>query len=89
MALEALLATTGNPSFRAAVDQGLRWLVDSVESNDFINPSPIGFYFAKLWYYEKLYPLVFTVSALGQAVRRSAQESDSQPAQPRPVAIKM
>jgi squalene-hopene/tetraprenyl-beta-curcumene cyclase len=32
-------------------------------------PSPIGLYFAKLWYYEKLYPLIFTVSALGQALR--------------------
>ena len=26
---------------------------------------PIGFYFAKLWYYEKLYPLIYTVRALG------------------------
>ena len=28
----------------------------------------IGFYFARLWYYEKLYPLVFSVSALGRAM---------------------
>ena len=27
--------------------------------------SPIGFYFAKLWYFERLYPLIFTVGALG------------------------
>jgi len=27
-------------------------------------PSPIGFYFANLWYYEKLYPIIFTVAAL-------------------------
>ena len=33
--------------------------------------APIGFYFAKLWYYEKLYPLLFAVAALGQAIRRS------------------
>jgi squalene-hopene/tetraprenyl-beta-curcumene cyclase len=32
--------------------------------------APVGFYFAKLWYYEKLYPLVFTVAALGDATRR-------------------
>jgi len=25
-----------------------------------------------LWYYEKLYPLIFTVAALGQAVRLEA-----------------
>jgi len=29
--------------------------------------SPIGFYFAKLWYYEKLYPIIFTVGALNRA----------------------
>ena len=28
---------------------------------------PIGFYFAKLWYYERTYPLVFTVQALEKA----------------------
>ncbi len=32
-------------------------------------PAPIGFYFAKLWYWERLYPLVWTVSALGLANR--------------------
>jgi squalene-hopene/tetraprenyl-beta-curcumene cyclase len=34
-----------------------------------MEPSPIGFYFAKLWYFERLYPLIFTVAAL----RRAAQ----------------
>ena len=31
--------------------------------------TPIGLYFAKLWYDEKLYPLVFTVAALERAAR--------------------
>jgi squalene-hopene/tetraprenyl-beta-curcumene cyclase len=52
-----------------AVARGLAWLVDAVESGRFRDPSPIGFYFAKLWYFEKLYPLVFTVAALGRATR--------------------
>jgi len=26
--------------------------------------SPIGFYFASLWYFEELYPLVFATAAL-------------------------
>jgi squalene-hopene/tetraprenyl-beta-curcumene cyclase len=34
-----------------------------------MNPSPIGFYFAKLWYFERMYPLVFAVSALGRVKR--------------------
>jgi squalene-hopene/tetraprenyl-beta-curcumene cyclase len=41
-----------------------------VETGRHRDSSPIGLYFAKLWYYEKLYPLVFTVSALGQSIRR-------------------
>jgi len=53
------------------VQRGMNWLVEAVESGRFREPSPIGFYFAKLWYYEKLYPLIFTVAALGRAVRAS------------------
>ena len=51
----------------SSVERGLVWLIDAVESGRFREPSPIGFYFAKLWYFEKLYPLIFTVAALGRA----------------------
>lgn len=51
------------------VERGIAWLIDAVESGRYREPSPIGFYFAKLWYYEKLYPLIFTVAALGRALR--------------------
>jgi squalene-hopene/tetraprenyl-beta-curcumene cyclase len=54
-----------------AVERGVAWLVEAVESFRFREPSPIGFYFAKLWYYEKLYPIIFTVAALGRATLRS------------------
>jgi squalene-hopene/tetraprenyl-beta-curcumene cyclase len=50
-----------------AVQRGVAWLVEAVESGRFREPSPIGFYFAKLWYFEKLYPLISTVAALGRA----------------------
>ena len=50
----------------AAVDAGVSWLVGRVESGAWREPAPIGFYFAKLWYYERLYPLIFTVGALGR-----------------------
>jgi squalene-hopene/tetraprenyl-beta-curcumene cyclase len=64
---------------RSAVDQGLLWLIQQVESGGFRRPSPIGFYFAKLWYYERLYPIIFTVGALRVAVesyhRMEAPES--------------
>jgi squalene-hopene/tetraprenyl-beta-curcumene cyclase len=40
-----------------------------VENGAFRDPAPIGFYFAKLWYFERLYPLIFTVGALGAEKR--------------------
>jgi squalene-hopene/tetraprenyl-beta-curcumene cyclase len=45
------------------------WLVAQVEAGGLNQPTPIGFYFAKLWYYEKLYPVIFTLAALGRARR--------------------
>ena len=54
----------------AAVNNGLAWLVQQVESGGLAKPTPIGFYFAKLWYFEKLYPIIFTVAALGRARRK-------------------
>jgi squalene-hopene/tetraprenyl-beta-curcumene cyclase len=60
------------PDSREAVDRGIEYLVRRVEDGTFTDASPIGFYFAKLWYFEKLYPIIFTVAALGRAVRRLA-----------------
>jgi squalene-hopene/tetraprenyl-beta-curcumene cyclase len=54
---------------REPVARGVAWLVAAVESGRFREASPIGFYFAKVWYFEKLYPLIFTVAALGRAAR--------------------
>lgn len=49
--------------------RGLTWLCEAVETGKYREASPIGFYFAKLWYFEKLYPIIFTVAAFGRAVR--------------------
>ena len=61
-----------------AVNKGIAWLVEKVEHDGLSHPSPIGFYFAKLWYFEKLYPIIFTVSALGRA-RKSTYRSPHAP----------
>jgi len=47
-----------------AVARGAAWLIDRTDRGRVFAPSPIGFYFARLWYYERLYPLVFTTAAL-------------------------
>jgi squalene-hopene/tetraprenyl-beta-curcumene cyclase len=52
-----------------AIRRGAAWLTGQIESGAWRQPTPIGFYFAKLWYFEELYPVVFTVAALGRATR--------------------
>jgi squalene-hopene/tetraprenyl-beta-curcumene cyclase len=69
---ETALATEIVLSFDSEGDaarRGVAWLLDRVEDNSFREPCPIGFYFAKLWYFERLYPLIFTTAALRRAVR--------------------
>src|SRR5262249_25064595 len=68
LAVEALL--DAGPDAQEAVRRGLGWLIERVEAGRLSEPTPIGFYFAKLWYFERLYPLVFAVAALGRARRR-------------------
>jgi squalene-hopene/tetraprenyl-beta-curcumene cyclase len=68
LAVEILL--DAGPEAENAVNNGLAWLVEQVETGGLKAPSPIGFYFAKLWYSEKLYPMIFTVAALGRAMAR-------------------
>jgi squalene-hopene/tetraprenyl-beta-curcumene cyclase len=71
LALEGLISCPNPADHTTAVDRGLTWLVERIEAGEHRNSSPIGFYFAKLWYYEELYPLIFTVSTLRQAVTGS------------------
>ena len=47
--------------------RGVDWLLGRVADGSWTTPAPIGFYFAKLWYHERLYPQVFAVAALRAA----------------------
>lgn len=49
-----------------AVDRGASWLARQVYGGTVKNPSPIGFYFARLWYFEELYPIIFAASGLNR-----------------------
>ena len=70
VAVEALLAMYREPMIQPTLLKGLLWLTRQVEDHPAMQASPIGFYFAKLWYDERLYPVTFTTSALGSAVAR-------------------
>lgn len=54
---------------RTACLRGAGWLVERVKDGRWTEPAPIGFYFARLWYFERLYPIIFTTGALGAAAR--------------------
>lgn len=74
LALEALCGVRSEiAGLNAAIELGTAWLLDRVADGSWRDPSPIGFYFAKLWYFDKLYPLVFTVGALGAVRKRMAE----------------
>jgi squalene-hopene/tetraprenyl-beta-curcumene cyclase len=73
LAVEALAALPRDEDTAAAVNAGIAWLMEKIESDEWRRPSPIGFYFAKLWYYERLYPMIFTVAALARARDHLAQ----------------
>jgi squalene-hopene/tetraprenyl-beta-curcumene cyclase len=86
LAVEALLSAQHHAAAREAAAAGLGWLIRAVENQKHRETSPIGFYFAKLWYYERLYPLVFTVSALGRAVQQALPRIGSKPATTYPAS---
>jgi len=67
LCLAGMLKSSGQ--MEQARNNGLDWLCQQVESGRNGENAPIGFYFAKLWYYERLYPRTFTASALGHACR--------------------
>ncbi len=74
LAVEGLSAAlTAQTELREALEpailDGVRWLAARIGDQTWTKPSPIGFYFAKLWYFERLYPVIFTVAALGRAGR--------------------
>jgi squalene-hopene/tetraprenyl-beta-curcumene cyclase len=69
MAVEALLADPPDARRLPVLKRGLLWLLAAVEQSRHRQPAPIGLHLARLWYHEKVLPLAYTVSALGQAVR--------------------
>lgn len=75
LAVDALC--TENEDHEVFRERGLRWIFRQIDQGTFAEPTPIGFYFAKLWYFERLYPLVFTVAALRRAFACQKNERTS------------
>ena len=76
LALEALAGYHMNlkpesKKVATAIYRGVSWLTEHTKQGKEFQPAPIGFYFANLWYYEELYPVISTLGAL-EKVNRSA-----------------
>lgn len=68
----AVAALAGHAARDASADlapirRGLEWLRQATDEGRAFPASPIGLYFARLWYSEALYPMVFTVAAVQAA----------------------
>jgi squalene-hopene/tetraprenyl-beta-curcumene cyclase len=50
-----------------AIAAGAAWLIQRVAGAADLPAEPIGLYFARLWYFERLYPLIFATAALSRA----------------------
>lgn len=70
VALSGLAAAgnlTADERVARAIGRGCEWLIDASASAH--EAAPIGLYFARLWYYEELYPALFALNGLGAARR--------------------
>jgi squalene-hopene/tetraprenyl-beta-curcumene cyclase len=65
----AFAATPCHGRDRSALRRGAEWLVRNTDGGDRFDASPVGLYFANLWYSERLYPLIAATGALAQCVR--------------------
>ena len=68
VALEGILCAGGTNDCADSIMRGVNWLCDGIQQEHHLVSQPIGFYFARLWYHEKMYPLVFSLGALNKGL---------------------
>jgi squalene-hopene/tetraprenyl-beta-curcumene cyclase len=69
----ARAGTEGDPALITAVTRGASWIDAAAREGEQVAAAPVGLYFAKLWYYEELYPLIFAIAGLSAACRGSSE----------------
>lgn len=70
VALHALSLSGSSPS---ALRSPLDWLLQATRQGSHFPSAPIGLYFARLWYHERLYPMIWTLQALQSARQRLSE----------------
>lgn len=78
---ETSLAVSALAGFSGTLEQeaarlGAEWIVRATGAGERTIPSPIGLYFARLWYFESLYPLIFSLDALRRVADLDKQPED-------------
>ena len=69
LAVDALAGSDLDHKARESLRRGTRRLLHLWDRGAWRQATPIGFYFANLWYFEEMYPLTFLLTALGRASR--------------------
>jgi squalene-hopene/tetraprenyl-beta-curcumene cyclase len=63
VALQALSSASSIQNLASST----QWLLTATQDGTHFPPAPIGLYFARLWYHEQLYPVIWTLGALKAA----------------------
>ena len=74
VAMQALAAAPASAAVQQSLQRGADWLLATTRDGTHFPSAPIGLYFARLWYHEQLYPIVWTLGAL-KAARAAASQS--------------
>ena len=73
LAVSALCDWQARPETCRSTHAGIRYLLRAIAAGAIDRPSPIGLYFSSLWYSEKLYPIIWTLEALGRTMHSTEQ----------------
>ena len=79
IALHALAASAGphpQADITAALSRGVDWIVEATDEGRMTPAAPIGLYFARLWYFEQMYP---SCSLFAVLPRRAGRSFDFRP----------
>ena len=80
VAVDALTGWADRRDAAEAIRRGAALLADRIQAGAIDRPSPIGLYFTKLWYSERLYPILWSLEALGRVlgvIEGDSRETDS------------
>ncbi len=75
LAVAALAPWAETPDTSAALFRGVEYLIRGPQCA-VDRATPIGLYFSHLWYSEALYPLIWTIEALGRAMKIATSVAD-------------